>query len=296
MMSALIFSGCSNTSEDTSDANNSISVATTLFPLYTIAKQITGDKINVELMILPGESPHSFTPTPRTKEAVDSAQRIFAIGHNLDDWLLDLVDDPSLIVRTDKGITLRKYRHDDGDEHDEHEHGEYDPHYWLDPRNAKIIADTITSELVAIDPANQSYYTEQLKSFKEEMDTLYTEQLNLMKPVKEIPFLTMHDAWGYYAAAFELTLVGSFNPTGAEDPTPKYLKYLQDLIDTTGSKAIFNEPQLPVSGLLPFLADNNLSLGILDPLAGMHGIEVYSHIIENNSKELIATLKSTHLD
>ena len=55
MMSALIFSGCSNTSEDTSDANDSISVATTIFPLYTIAKQITGDKINVELMLVPGD-------------------------------------------------------------------------------------------------------------------------------------------------------------------------------------------------------------------------------------------------
>jgi zinc transport system substrate-binding protein len=297
MMSALLMSGCSGSPGSTDLKQSvSISVTTTVFPLYVIAQQITGDKMNVELIVLPGNSPHTFTPTPKTKKAIDGSQRTFAIGHHLDDWVFELIDDPSTIILTDKDITLRKYGSSSKESNNGHVHNEYDPHYWLDPRNAKTIADTISAELIIIDPKNQNHYTNQLQLFKEEMDLLYTEQVALMKPVHDIPFLTMHDAWFYYTEAFGLNLVGSFNPSGAENPTPKYLQSLQDLIDTTGAQAIFNEPQLPVSGLLPFIGDNDLSLGILDPFSGIQGIELYSHLIRYNSKELIANLKSTQAD
>ena len=137
VMSALILSGCSGPSNKTdSGSSTSISVATTVFPLYVIAQQITGDKMKVELIVLPGDSPHTFTPTPRIKKAIDESQRVFAIGHHLDDWVLEIVDDASSIVRTDKNITLSKYGISGAESNDRQVHGEYDPHYWLDPRNA----------------------------------------------------------------------------------------------------------------------------------------------------------------
>ena len=294
-----------------SPANNSgiqasPSIATTIFPLYVITQQITGDKMHIELIVLPGESPHTFNPTPKTKEVINNSSKIFAIGHLLDNWVLELVDDKSKIIVVDKNISLRKFGTDDhyghnlndqaGYEIEKHTPGQYDPHYWLDPRNAKIIANTITEELVLLDPTNRDYYENKLQSFEDEIDILYTEQLALMKSIRHIPFMTMHDAWFYYAEAFDLNLMGTFNPSGSENPTPKYLQSLQELIQQNDIKAIFNEPQLPVSGLLPFIADNKLSLGIIDPLSGMHGIERYSHLIRYNSKELISTLKSSEVN
>ena len=58
------------------------------------------------------------------------------------------------------GIDAKKEEHDDDDdhghdakkeEHDDHEghgHGEYDPHIWLDPINAKVILNEITEHLI----------------------------------------------------------------------------------------------------------------------------------------------------
>ena len=48
--------------------------------------------------------------------------------------------------------------HDDHDEHEGHGHGEYDPHIWLDPINAKIILNEMVEHLIENDEKNSSTY------------------------------------------------------------------------------------------------------------------------------------------
>ena len=72
--------------ETTIDNNDKPKVAATIFPVYDLVQQIAGEQIEVVQILPTGQSPHTFDPSPSTMIALQNAQRIFSIGHGLDDW------------------------------------------------------------------------------------------------------------------------------------------------------------------------------------------------------------------
>ena len=309
---------CSDDNSDSSTSSSSstentevakIEVSATIFPIYDIARQIAGDQIEVHLLIAPGESPHTFNPTPSTKEEIEHSELIFAIGNELDTFVTDISSNQEKIIIVDKNLTLIKYEdeHDDHDDHDKHDddkhgdekhddhdhhaHGEYDPHYWLDPMNAKVMAVTIADALAQLDPANAESYNSRSSAFATEIDTLHTELVELAELAHDKSFITFHDSMAYLVKRYDLSLAGTFEPTGAEEPSPQYLHELSEVVEHDNVLAIFSEPQLSSSSLEPFMKDNNLSLATLDPLGGIDGRDSYQALIRYNIETIAETLK-----
>lgn len=308
MLMAVVCIACSSDTsgiyEEHGNMPGRVIVSGSIFPVYDIARQIGGSKIDVHLILSPGESAHFFNPSVSDKQNVESSGSVFVIGHELDDWASNMVDDKSKIVRLDDGIELIEYSDDDHDSENDHDaddahdskhlHGEYDPHYWLDPRNAKIIASTIVNEYKNIDPDESEYYEMQLKIFTDSVDELYSNLTDKLSVVHETPFVTLHDGWGYFAEAFDLNIVGSFEPISAENPTPKYLEDLQNVVKEHGVRVVFSEPQLSTESLKAFALDNNLSIGTLDPLGGSNGIQSYQNLIRYNVETIFAYLSEAN--
>ncbi|MBG92620.1 MAG: hypothetical protein CL792_01375 [Chloroflexi bacterium] len=303
---------CSDDNSDSSTSSSSstentevakIEVSATIFPIYDIARQIAGDQIEVHLLIAPGESPHTFNPTPSTKEEIEHSELIFAIGNELDTFATDISSNQEKIIIVDKNLTLIKYEddhddHDDDkhgdekhDDHDHHAHGEYDPHYWLDPMNAKVMAVTIADALAQLDPANAESYNSRSSAFATEIDALHTELVELAELAHDKSFITFHDSMAYLVARYDLSLAGTFEPTGAEEPSSQYLHELSEVVEHDNVLAIFSEPQLSSSSLEPFMKDNNLSLATLDPLGGVDGRGSYQALIRYNIETITETLK-----
>ena len=309
---------CSDDNSDSSTSSSSstentevakIEVSATIFPIYDIARQIAGDQIEVHLLIAPGESPHTFNPTPSTKEEIEHSELIFAIGNELDTFVTDISSNQEKIIIVDKNLTLIKYEdeHDDHDDHDKHDddkhgdekhddhdhhaHGEYDPHYWLDPMNAKVMAVTIADALAQLDPANAESYNSRSSAFAAEIDALHTELVELAELAHDKSFITFHDSMAYLVTRYDLSLAGTFEPTGAEEPSPQYLHELSEVVEHDNVLAIFSEPQLSSSSLEPFMKDNNLSLATLDPLGGIDGRDSYQALIRYNIETIAETLK-----
>jgi len=366
---------CSDDNSDSSTSSSSstentevakIEVSATIFPIYDIARQIAGDQIEVHLLVAPGESPHTFNPTPSTKEEIEHSELIFAIGNELDTFVTDISSNQEKIIIVDKNLTLIKYeddhddhdddkhgdekhddhkdhdhdkhdddkhgdekhddhkdhdhdkhdddkhgdekhddhkdhdhdKHDDDkhgdekhDDHDHHAHGEYDPHYWLDPMNAKVMAVTIADALAQLDPANAESYNSRSSAFATEIDALHTELVELAELAHDKSFITFHDSMAYLVARYDLSLAGTFEPTGAEEPSPQYLHELSEVVEHDNVLAIFSEPQLSSSSLEPFMKDNNLSLATLDPLGGIDGRGSYQALIRYNIETITETLK-----
>ena len=177
------------------------------------------------------------------------------------------------------------------DDHDHHAHGEYDPHYWLDPMNAKVMAVTIADALAQLDPANAESYNSRSSAFATEIDTLHTELVELAELAHDKSFITFHDSMAYLVTRYDLSLAGTFEPTGAEEPSPQYLHELSEVVEHDNVLAIFSEPQLSSSSLEPFMKDNNLSLATLDPLGGVGGRDSYQALIRYNIETIAETLK-----
>lgn len=243
-------------------------VAVTLFPLYDIVKNIAGDAIGVDLILEPGASPHTFEPTPQIIRKTQEAKMVFAIGHGLDDWALNLVADPLVVDVVDDNIILRETTEPSIEEHEEgeeEEHGPVDPHYWLTAQNAMIISQTVAESLKKTFPESRNIFEENLARYLVELEELDTEIKNQLAPIKQKQLITFHDAWYYFADAYGLTIIGTFEPTVGREPTPKYLSKLSELIDMSGVRVLYAEPQFASTGLHAFLSDQDITIATIDP-------------------------------
>ncbi|MAX11567.1 MAG: hypothetical protein CL710_04645, partial [Chloroflexi bacterium] len=106
-----------------------LNVSATIFPIYDISKQIIGDKGTVELIMAPGNSPHTFEARPSDLIKLNDADVIFAIGQELDNWIVAMAKETSAeVITVDTNIDLIAYE-DEHDDHDEHEKdGDHDGH------------------------------------------------------------------------------------------------------------------------------------------------------------------------
>jgi len=270
-----------------------ISVSASIFPIYDITRQIAGTKIDVHLLIKPGESPHTFEPTFNTKKNVNNSKKLFIIGHQIDDWATTIVDNKLKVTIIDSDIFFLESNMDEhqSNKTQNHKHEKFNPHYWLDPSNGIQIAKNIKEELINIDSKNSNYYEDNFQIFKKSIDILFAELTSQSTEIQQVSFITLHQAWIYYANAFNLNVVGSFEPEAAEEPSPKYLKELQDKIKLEKVSIIFSEPQLSTTSLSGFIKDNNLRIGILDPIGGSKDISSYQKLLQHNMDTLTRELK-----
>ncbi|MFA5051453.1 MAG: metal ABC transporter substrate-binding protein [Patescibacteria group bacterium] len=276
----------SMTSTPAVNSSTTVKIATTIFPLSDIAKNVGGDKITVVNILPPGASPHTYELTPSTVKKLLGTTVVFKIGAGLDDWADPISDSipQSQKIAVSDGINLRPSS-------DPTESGD-DPHYWLAPTNAKIIAANIADQLSQKDPDNQEYYRQNLAAYQAQLDSLYQEITAQLAPLTDHNLVTFHDAWAYFAKDFNLNILATFEPFPGQEPTPQYLQNLGNEIKHYQVKALFAEPQLAVDALNQFIKDRGLALYILDPLGGVTGRQTYADLIRYNAQTVYNALRS----
>lgn len=257
--------------KEITNQSTKLQIAATIFPLQDIAKNIVKDKADVKLILPPGASPHTFEFTPRQVKELQNTKIVFAIGHGLDSWINRIENSlpGTKIVAVDKNIALRQTVEIFRDEPKEEEEGPIDPHYWLTLANAKIIAENITSEIIALDKNNQEFYKRNLENYIEELDAKDKEFKNKLQNIPNKNIVTLHDAWYYFAEEYSINIVGTFEPAAGREPTAQYLAKLKDAVEKNNIKVIFSEPQVSTAALEPFAKDLSLIIRVLDPIEGV---------------------------
>jgi len=270
-----------------------LTIATTIYPISDIAKNIVGDKIHVVNIIPPGSSPHTFTLKPSQIKDIQNAKILFTIGQNFDSWTTDIIKSvPSIKIRTiDKNIELRHFTsHEDHNEEGHHHEGNIDPHYWISINNLKIISQNIYEEIINLDPDNQSYYTENYERLISELDNADIEIIEIFSTLKNKDILVFHDSWSYFANEYGLNIIGVFTLSPGKEPSPQYLESLYKTAKEHNIKAIFSEPQLSSSVIKSYLTDLDLELSVLNPIGGINEKSFINTLI-NNAKTIESALK-----
>jgi zinc transport system substrate-binding protein len=223
----------------------------------------------VSLLLPPGVEAHSFEPTPKDIVHIGNADMLLYTGAGMEPWVADMtatIETGSLdVVDLSEGITLLKSSdahdeevHDsdasdsseegasaDGDESEDadHDHGEYDPHFWLDPTNAVVMVQHIADSLAAMDSehadvyqANAAAYIESLQALDEDMMTFFDTV-----PQKTIIY-GGHFAFAYFAKRYGLDYISPYNGFSPDaEPTPQRIAALVDAIEATHTKTIYYE-------------------------------------------------------
>ncbi len=296
LAASMVLTGCGR--EEKADSGK-IRAAATAFPIYDILRQVGGETIE-PLMILPaGASPHTFDPTPAQIAAINKAEIFFVIGAGADDWALSILptDSQVKIIDLSKSIDLRPFEHEEHEEEEaehedekEHEHGDLDPHYWLDPENAKIIADVIASELALLDSGQAQVYVMKAEGFKVEIDESLLAWQELLSVFSNRQLAVFHDAWGYFAERFGLEIVATFEPFPGKSPSPQYLIAMQEKIKANKVKALFIEPQLSSEAAEALAQELGVEIWQLDPIGGLPGKESYLELIDYNVRAIYGAL------
>lgn len=127
-----------------------------------------------------------------------------------------------------------------------HVHGEIDPHLWQDVRNAAAYVHVIADTLIAADPGGRQGYESRRDAYLATLSALHTEvgaQIAAI-PAQNRRLVTTHDAFGYLAKAYGLTVAGFVVPNPAAEPSAAQVERLTGTIRDLGVKAVFVEPNL----------------------------------------------------
>jgi zinc transport system substrate-binding protein/manganese/iron transport system substrate-binding protein len=260
-----------------------VTVAATIFPVYDIVRQVGGAVTDVVLVLPPGASPHTFEPTPAAVRALGGARALFVVGHGLDDWAARLARGAGVagVVPVDAGIALRRTSR-----------GGVDPHYWLAAANARAIARTVAAELTRLAPLRRGEIEAGLGAYLARLDAADAAVRRLLGDLRTRKIATVHDAFGYFAAAYGLEVVATFEPYAGLEPSPAFVIAFQRAVRAAGVRVVFTEPQLSVEALRPIARDLGVTLAVLDPLGGLPGRESYVDLLLFDARAVAAALGS----
>ena len=177
----------------------------------------------------------------------------------------------------------KKEEHADHDGHKGHAHGEYDPHIWLDPMNAKVILNKMVEHLIENDAKNASKYKSNLKNAFKDIDKLTADvKADLSKSTASIVF---HDAYQYFEERFDINILGAFTVNTDVMPGAEQLSEIREIIEHDKVSCIFSEPQFNPDIINAVAKDMDIKTGILDPLGATlnPGKNLYFDLIRNMS-------------
>ncbi len=180
----------------------------------------------------------------------------------------------------------KKDGHDDHDDHDGHEghaHGEFDPHIWLDPMNAKVILNEMVEHLIENDAKNASKYKSNLKKALKEIDKLNKDvKAELSKSTASIVF---HDAYQYFEERYNVNILGAFTVNTDVMPGAEQLAEIREIIEHDKVACVFSEPQFNPDIINAVAKDMKIKTGVVDPLGATldPGKDLYFNLIRNMS-------------
>lgn len=224
-----------------------VRILASFYPLAYFSEQIGGEKVIVNTLIPYNTEVHSWQPSISDMANAEEADIIVYNGAGLDHWLeadiLPAIDTTGkIIVDTTEGIKLLKMGEGSVESEEEHEHGMYDPHTWISPHIARQQAEKIYETLVEFDGESSGYYESRWQALSdrlEELDVRYLEELGDAGK-KEI--FTTHAAFGYLVDRYGFEQHGVIGVSADEQPSPKTLSEIADLMEEKETYIIFVDP------------------------------------------------------
>ena len=272
------------------------SVFVSISPQKYFVEQISGDFLQVEVMVKPGDDPHTYEPKASQMKKLAQSSVYLAIGIGFEKaWLKRFtgVNPEMKIVHTDAGIVKREIddhhhdedhededhdqeqgyeenhheeeKHSNEHEHDAHQESAMDPHIWLSPLLVKKQAQSIADTLIDLYPQQQHIFEQNLADFLARIDQLDQNLRVALKDKEGMKFMVFHPSWGYFADTYGLEQVA----VEIEGKSPK-LAQLQELIENAkaeGVKAIFVQPQFSTKSAETLAREIGGSVILIDPLA-----------------------------
>lgn len=244
-------------------------------PVQSLAAAVMEGLGEPAMLLPPGASPHDLALRPSEAREVARADVVFTIGEALSPALagaiaaapegaevVELLEVPGTRLHP---TAEPEAGHAAGDGHD---HGDVDPHAWLDPGNALVWVAAMADALERHDPANAAAYAANAARAAETIAAATAEAQATLAPVRGRPVVVLHDAFAYWQGAFGVAPPLPIAASDAARPGPARLAALRQRMAAEGIACIMAEPQFDAKLVALVAEGGGARIGRWDPLGG----------------------------
>ena len=225
-----------------------LSVVATTYPIYLLAREVTQGVEGVEVERLNTGSVsclHDYTLSVDDMKAIEGADVIVMNGAGLEDFMSDALAaaDAAVIDCSQSVELLENLAHDHAEGDEDHDHGHWDPHYWMDPRNGALMLSGIVNGLCAADPDHTSEYQKNMDAATILLNLCHPELQSLLTEaeVEVRGLITFHDGFQYFARAFDLPLLAAIEEEAGSEASAKEIVEITRLVQEKDIPVIFTE-------------------------------------------------------
>ena len=308
-------------------------VVTSVKPVSMIVSAIGGEHIDVQQLVSNQASPHDFAMRPSDLRKLDQADLVVWVGESLEtfmekplanlsakkdlEWMA--LNDAFLREFGDKEAHNHDEHHEDHDHdehhedhdhdehHEDHDHDEHheehgheghdhsgtDPHVWLDPVNAKVLAKAVTERLISIDPEHKQDYQTNFQALMSSVERADHDVAERLAGVEEVPYFVFHEAYGYFENHYGLNNKGAIALSPERKPGAKTVAHIREEIEEHNVSCVFSEPQFSPAIVETLIDGTNVKTAVLDPLGTNVelGADSYAMFLTGLADQYISCLK-----
>jgi ABC-type Zn uptake system ZnuABC Zn-binding protein ZnuA len=282
----LLGSACAATSAEPD--GDTLRVVASMSIIADFAHQVGGERVEVTSLVPTGADPHTHEPTPADARAVADADLVLANGAGLEPWFDALAGaDGNEVVWLSDAVHGQVRSGQDG---------EPDPHLWMVPELAVDYVGALADALAEVDPAGATAYRANADAYADELEGLDEE---LSASLAEIPpeqrvLVTPHDAYAYFADAYDLEVATVVGVSTEEEPSAAAVQRVIDEVRARDVPTVFVEETVNRAVIERIAADAGAEVG--SPLYGDSvgqpgsGAETYVEMMRANVDALVEGL------
>ena len=213
---------------------------------------------------------HEYTLTVDQMRAIERSEVVVISGAGLEEFMEDLLSECS-VIDSSAGIALLEGEehdheadhHSDGSGEEEHHH-EHDPHIWLSPANAQVMAQNICNGLSARYPQYAYTFSKNLAGLLTRLEHLDTYADEALSQLSCRDLITFHDGFSYLAESCDLHILKAIEEESGREASASELKDTILLVRQYNLPAIFTERSGSVSAAGVISAETNVPVYCLD--------------------------------
>jgi zinc/manganese transport system substrate-binding protein len=281
-----------------------LKVVATIPDLADIARQVGGERVEVESIAVGVQDPHYVDPKPSFVVKLNRADVFIQVGLDLEiGWVPPLLNQ-SRNSRIQKGgegfvdasqvveILERPTGPVSRAEGDIHVYG--NPHFWLDPVNGKRIAVTVAETFARLRPEWAAEFETGRAKFAERIDAALEGWLSRLRPYQGREVIAYHNSWPYFTRRFSIHVAGFIEPKPGIPPSPRDLVRVIDLIRNRRIQAIVHTVYYDEKPAR-FVAEKTGArlITLATSVGGAPGVQDYFDLFEHNVGLLVAALGQT---